>query len=134
MIDGSTGTILVVEDEPILRMVMSDHLGDLGYATIEAEDARAALPVLGGDLPIALMITDVDLPGMDGRALADQARAMRPGLGILFSTGDVAGIRLWPGFDAATMRAIGKPFEVEDLMHAISSLLKQPPEAARDGQ
>ncbi|SHE90024.1 CheY chemotaxis protein or a CheY-like REC (receiver) domain [Kaistia soli DSM 19436] len=134
MISSSTGIILVVEDEPILRMVMSDQLGDLGFTTIEAEDASAALPVLAGDLPIALMITDVELPGMDGRALAERALALRPSLGILFSTGDVAGIRLWPGFDPATMQAIGKPFEVKDLVAAMTALIKQPLEAAGEGQ
>lgn len=134
MINGSTGIILVVEDEPILRMVMSDQLGDLGYTTIEAEDASAALPVLSSDLPIALMITDVELPGMDGRALAERALELRPGLGILFSTGDVGAIRLWSGFDAATMRAIGKPFEVKDLADAITALTQLPLEAAGKSQ
>ncbi len=120
------GTILVVEDEPILRMVLSDHLADLGYETIEAENGSAALPVLESEAPIALMITDVDMPGMDGKALAAAARELRPSLGIVFSTGDTGAIRAWSGFDAAIMLAVSKPFEAKELAAAIDRFAAGP--------
>ncbi len=120
------GTILVVEDEPILRMVLSDHLADLGYRTIEAEDGNAALPVLEGDTALALVITDVDMPGMDGRALAEAARRLRPALGIVFSTGDTGAIRDWAGFDAAIMQAVSKPFQADELAAAIDRFAPKP--------
>ena len=121
-----SGTILVVEDEPILRMVMSDHLAELGFETIEAGAADDALPVLAGDLPLVLMVTDVDMPGLDGRALAGEARRLRPHLGIIFVTGDAGAIRFWPGYDETVMRAIGKPFVARELAAAIEALVDKP--------
>lgn len=120
------GTILLVEDEAVLRMVLADHLADLGYETIEAGDAGDALDVLGSGAALALMITDVDLPGMDGRALSTEARRLRPGLGILFSTGDVASVHAWPGFDPASMSTVGKPFTLEELAVAVGALAVPP--------
>jgi len=120
------GTVLLVEDEAILRMVLADQLADLGYETIEAGDAGGALDVLGGGAELALMITDVDLPGMDGRALSAEARRLRPGLGILFSTGDVNAVRDWPGYDPANMATVGKPFALDELARAVDALVSAP--------
>ncbi len=119
---AALGNILIVEDEPILRMVLADHLAELGYRTIEAADGEAALPILADDTDLLLMITDVDMPGVDGRGLAAEARRLRPGLGIVFVSGDAGAMPLWPGYDAARMRAVMKPFRAAELAVAIKDL------------
>ena len=129
---AASGTILVVEDEPILRMVLTDHLAELGFRTLEAADGDAALPILAGDTDILLMITDVDMPGLDGRGLAAEAGRLRPGLGIVFVSGDAGAMPLWPGYDAARMRAVMKPFRAAELAVAIKDLAPRlSPESAR---
>lgn len=119
-----SGSILIVEDEPIVRMLVVDHLTDLGYATIEAQDAPSALPVLEGEGDIALLLTDVGLPGMDGRQLAEAARGIRPDLRILFATGDAHGVTTWPGYSPDTMDLVGKPFDMDDLAGKVEALMR----------
>jgi CheY-like chemotaxis protein len=80
-------TVLIVDDEPVLRMLVTETLQDLGYDALEAGDAAAALQVIDSPARIDLLVTDVGLPGMNGRQLADAARALRPGLRVLFITG-----------------------------------------------
>jgi CheY-like chemotaxis protein len=81
-------TVLVVDDEPTVRMLITDVLEDAAYTVIEAIDAAAALLVIRSAAKIDLLITDVGLPGgMNGRQMADAAREMRPDLKILFITG-----------------------------------------------
>jgi CheY-like chemotaxis protein len=111
--------ILVVEDEPIVRMLVVDYLGELGYDTIEAVDAPSALDVLRGPGAIRLMLTDVGLPGMDGHELAGRARELRPGLKILFATG-------YGGSDPAMAEAavVGKPFNIEELAAKIRAMME----------
>ena len=73
-------TVLVVDDEPTVRMLVADVLADLGYAAIEAEDGPSGLRILEGRARVDLLITDVGLPGgMNGRQVADAARVLRPG-------------------------------------------------------
>ena len=88
--DAATGageTVLVIEDDSAVRLIISDVLRDLGYACIEASDGQAALPMLTSNTPLDLLITDVGLPGMNGRQIAEIARQHRPDLKILFVTG-----------------------------------------------
>ena len=81
-------TVLVVDDEPTVRMLVAEVLEELGYAAIEAPDGPSGLRMLQSDARIDLLITDVGLPGgMNGRQLADAARATRPDLKVLFITG-----------------------------------------------
>ena len=81
-------TVLVVDDEPSVRMLVTDVLGDLGYVAIEAADSVAGLKVLESNTRIDLLVTDVGLPGgMNGRQMADAARVRRPDLKVLFVTG-----------------------------------------------
>ena len=81
-------TVLVVDDEPTIRMLIADVLTDLGYAAIEAEDGASALKVLRSEARVDLLVTDLFLPGgMNGRQLADAARATRPSLPGMFITG-----------------------------------------------
>ncbi len=80
-------TVLIVDDEPTVRMLVTEVLEDLGYTAIEAADSAAGLQVLQSDVRIDLLITDVGLPGgMNGRQMADAARVSRPSLKVLFIT------------------------------------------------
>ncbi len=118
-------TVLVVEDEPVVRSVLIEVLHDLGYHALEAVDGREALGLLRGDWQLDLMVTDVGLPGgMNGRQLASLAREQRPGLKVLFVTGyaDAAGLSgdvLEPG-----MALIAKPFEAGNLARRIRALIE----------
>jgi PAS domain S-box-containing protein len=84
---GAGETVLVVEDDPTVRAFLLEVLADLDYAVCEAADGPAALPLLESTARIDLMVTDVGLPGLNGRDLAAAARRHRPGLKILFITG-----------------------------------------------
>ncbi|MCW6506926.1 PAS domain-containing protein [Lichenifustis flavocetrariae] len=118
------GTVLVVDDEPSVRMLVADVLGEAGCNAIEAEDGVAALKILESAVQIDLMVTDVGLPnGMNGRQVADAARALRPGLKILFITGYAENAVLGHGHLDAGMEVITKPFAMEVLGKRIGDLL-----------
>lgn len=80
--------LLLVEDEFLIRLTLSEVLADEGFEVVEAEDSDSALALLKDQDPFALMLTDIQLPGrFDGRALAEQARATRPDLPVIFMSG-----------------------------------------------
>ena len=111
--------LLVVEDDEIVRMLMLEVLGDLGYSVIEAENATAALEVLEDQRqPLALMMTDVGLPDMRGEALAAKARELRPLLPVLFASGYAENIDVPEG-----MHMIGKPFSIDQLSDKVQGIL-----------
>jgi len=87
MNDNRRRVILVVEDEPFIQMLIADFLEELGYATLVASDAKSALISLEADGELDLLLTDIGLPDMNGWALAEIARNLRPSLPILFATG-----------------------------------------------
>ncbi|MCH5556519.1 PAS domain-containing hybrid sensor histidine kinase/response regulator [Pseudomonas syringae] len=117
-------TILIVDDEPTVRMLLTDALGDLGYTLIEAADSLAGLKLLRSDVHIDLLITDVGLPGgMNGRQMADAGREVRPHLKTLFITGyaenaAIGDEQLGPG-----MRVLTKPFAIEALAARVQELM-----------
>lgn len=84
---GRGEVVMVVEDDPAVRLLVVDVLADLGYRTIEAVDSVAAIPILQSAVPIDLLVTDVGLPGINGRQLTEFARQQRPGLHVLFVRG-----------------------------------------------
>ena len=117
-------TILIVDDEPTVRMLASEVLGQLGYATMEAEDGKAGLATLNTDRPIDLLITDVGLPGgMNGRQVADAARAVRPDLKVLFVTGYAENAVLSPGHLAPGMHRLTTPFAMDELARRVKAIL-----------
>ncbi len=121
---GRGETVLVVDDEPTIRMLVADVLGELGYATIEAEDGAGGLAMLRSDQRIDLLVTDVGLPGgMNGRQVADAGRVLRPGLGVLFITGYAEAAVLGGGQLAPGMQVLTKPFTMEELTRRIRQLL-----------
>ncbi|WP_159107107.1 response regulator [Azospirillum sp. B4] len=116
------GTVLVVEDELVVRMVVIDILEEHGYAVIEAETAAQALPHLSGQDSIDLLLTDVGLPGMNGRDLAAEARRLRPGLKVLFATGYAEGASQRSAFVGEGMDYIAKPFDLDELGQKVRAL------------
>jgi len=118
-------TVLVIDDEPAVRMLIVDVLEETGYTAIEASDGPAGLRVLQSDARVDLLITDVGLPGgMNGRQVADAGRVVRPRLKVLFITGYaenavVSGGHLDPG-----MQIITKPFAMEALAVKIREMVE----------
>lgn len=118
-------TILIVDDEPSVRLLLTDLLTDLGYTPIEAADSSAGLKVLSSDVNIDLLITDVGLPGgMNGRQMAEAARQIRPDLKVLFITGYAEGSVIG-GKDplAPGMQVMIKPFAMEALASRVRELV-----------
>jgi PAS domain S-box-containing protein len=121
---AATGeTVLVVEDEPVVRGVILEMLGEQGYRTLEAVDGPAGLRQLRSDARIDLLVTDVGLPGMNGRQLADQAREMRPGLKVLFITGYAESVAIADGFLQPGMEMITKPFDLGKLSQRVRAMV-----------
>ncbi len=116
--------ICVVEDELIVRMLIVDHLEELGYHVVEADNASQALEMLSKGRPVDLLITDVGLPGMDGRQLASEARKLSPDLPILFATGYADGAVNRSDLVGRGMDMVGKPFDIDDLAEKIGALLE----------
>lgn len=113
---GQSQTVLVVDDEPALRMVVAEILEDDGYIVIEAADAPEGLRVLQSGVRIDLLITDLQLPGaMNGRQLADAGRALRPDLRLLFITGSAETVAVASGQLEAGMQVLTKPFTIDAL-------------------
>ena len=124
---GQGKTVLVVDDEPTVRMLVSDVLEDLGYLAIEVADGAAALRVLQSNAGIDLLVTDVGLPGgMNGRQVADAGRALRPGLKVLFITGYAENAVLSDGHLDPGMHVVTKPFAMDALATRIKELITSP--------
>ncbi|MGN6154577.1 MAG: PAS domain S-box protein [Sphingomicrobium sp.] len=122
--DGET--VLVVDDEPTVRMLVGDTLAELGYRGIEAADADSALKVLESDVNIDLLITDVGLPGgTNGKELADAARKSRPKLKILFITGYAENAAISNGHLEPGMHVLSKPFPMDKLASRIRSIIEE---------
>ena len=117
-------TVLIVDDEPSVRMLVADALGDAGFHCLEAADGPAALRILESRARIDLLVTDVGLPGgLNGRQVADAARTLRPGLKILFVTGYAENAVLNHGHIEHGMEVLTKPFAVDDLRRRVATLL-----------
>ena len=116
-------TVLVVEDEAAVRMLVLEVLEELGYQVLEAVDANSALPVLRSDQRVDLLVSDFGLPGMNGHQLVEIARQHRPELKVLFITGyapnaEVRGDFLGPGMDM-----LAKPFNIDVLATKVRQLI-----------
>ncbi len=121
---GQGETVLVVDDEPTVRMLVTEVLEDLGYTAIEAADGPAGLQVLRSDVRLDLLVTDVGLPGgMNGRQVADAGRAVRPDLKVLFITGYAENAVVGNGHLDPGMHVLTKPFAMEALASRIKELI-----------
>ena len=117
-------TVLIVEDDPTVRELVLEVLRDLGYQALEAHDGPSGLVVLESERHIDLLVTDVGLPGLNGRQLADRARQIRPDLKILFITGYAENATFGNGVLDAGMQMITKPFVVEVFATKIKEIIE----------
>ena len=120
---GEGETVLVVEDDDSVRMLLVDTLKELGYRVIEAVDGTQALPIIEGKGRIDLVVSDVGLPGLNGRQLAEIAIAARPDLNVLFITGYAAAAAARAEFLAPGMEMITKPFAIDDFAQKVKEML-----------
>ena len=129
--DGTAGiesgygeTVLVVDDEATVRMLIVDLLQDAGYRVIEAADGPGSLKFLQSDTRIDLLVTDVGLPGgMNGRQVADAGRALRPELKVLFITGYAENAIIGNGHLEPGMQVITKPFAIDALANRVRDMI-----------
>ena len=117
-------TVLIVEDDPAVRVLVSVVLKELGYSFVEAGDANTALPIIESDQRIDLMISDVGLPGMNGRQLAEIGRQLRPQLKVLFITGYAEHAAVRGGFLDPGMQLITKPFTFDLLTAKVREMIQ----------
>ncbi|MBU0774740.1 MAG: response regulator, partial [Alphaproteobacteria bacterium] len=123
-----TGTILLVEDEDMVRAVAERALVRQGYTVLTASDGEQGLEVLAGDVAIDLLISDVVMPNMDGPAMVAQARRAFPDLPVLFMSG-YAEEQLRKSIDIANVAFLPKPFSVNQLAEAARDALATRPVA-----
>jgi PAS domain S-box-containing protein len=117
-------TVLVIDDEAVVRMLVVDILEELGYVALEAGDGPEGLKVLRSKARVDLLITDVGLPGgLNGRQVAEAARAMRPELKVLFITGYAEHAVLNHSHLDPGMQVVTKPFAVEELGRKVQAIL-----------
>ena len=122
---GGGEVVLVIDDDPTIRMLVAEVLAEAGYAVIEAPDGAAGLKVLESNARIDLLITDVGLPGgMNGRQVADAARVSRPNLKVLFITGYAENAVIGQSRLERGMFVMTKPFQMELLSRRIREIIE----------
>ena len=122
--------VLLVEDEPLVRIVLSELLADSGFRVLEAANAQEALTILGAELDVRVMLTDVDMPpGLNGYELARHVHERWPGVGILVTSG-----RQWPTDGDLPQGAafLTKPMPNEVLVFYVKAAVERAIRAAED--
>jgi PAS domain S-box-containing protein len=121
---GDGETVLVIDDEPIVRMLIVEILEEAGYTALEADDGPSGMRIINSGVRLDLLITDVGLPGgMNGRQVADAARVSRPGLKVLFVTGYAENAAVAGGHLERGMAVITKPFVMTELAATITEMI-----------
>lgn len=113
--------LLLVEDDPLLRMTLAEVLGEAGFAVLEAEDAESALGMVAAHDDLALLLTDINLPGADGFALARAARRLRPGLPVVYASGRLTETDPQRALPGAPFLA--KPFSVSTALDTLNGAM-----------
>jgi PAS domain S-box-containing protein len=121
---GEGEAVLLVEDDAVVRGLILDALSELGYLVMEAEDGPSAISILETPTKIDLLVTDIGLPGLNGRQVAEAARRSRPGLKVLFMTGYAEMAALSGGFLEPGMHLLTKPFPMEALAERIKDMIE----------
>ncbi len=122
---GHGETVLVIDDEETVRMLVAEVLGEAGYHVIEAPDGPSGLEILRSDRRIDLLVSDVGLPGgMNGRQVADAARVDRPDLRVLFITGYAENAAVGNGLLAPGMEVLTKPFVMAELALKVHEMIE----------
>jgi CheY-like chemotaxis protein len=120
---GAGETVLVIEDDPVVRELVVEILQETGYRALQAGDGPAGLKILNSGQRVDLLVTDVGLPGMNGRQVADAGRLERPDLKVLFITGYAENAALASGFLEPGMAMITKPFAVDLLIERVREMI-----------
>lgn len=119
----STSTILLVDDDPIVRSTTAELLHELGHTVTDVSGAEPALALLRGGAVFDLLMTDYAMPDLNGAELAKAARDLRPDLPVLFATGYADGDQL-AGFSAQNTVVLAKPFSTAALANAVTAALQ----------
>jgi signal transduction histidine kinase len=121
---GRGETVLVIDDEPTVRMLITEVLDSLGYVTLQAADGASGLLLLQSAQRIDLLVTDVGLPGgLNGRQVADAGRNLRPDLKVLFITGYAHNALEWEDQLEPGMHLLTKPFSLDDLTDRVTRVI-----------
>ncbi len=121
---GTGEAVLIVDDEPLIRMLVREVVEESGYLALEAGDAASALATLRSEVRIDLLIADLGLPGgMNGRQMADAALQARPELKVLFITGYIDHPALNPASLTAGMQVMMKPFSIDGLTSTLRNMI-----------
>jgi CheY-like chemotaxis protein len=120
---GGAETILLVEDDALVRQYAQAQLAALGYRVLQAEDGEQALRILQGGATVDLLFTDVVMPGMSGRDLAQRALAQRPGLPVLYTSGYTEDTMVHHGRLDGDVHLLAKPYRRDELARAIRAML-----------
>jgi CheY-like chemotaxis protein len=127
-----TETVLLVEDEDAVRMMALHALQSSGYAVLDAEDGEQALRVVQTfGIPIRLLVTDVVMPGVGGRELADRLQALQPGLRVLYMSGYTDDEVVRRGVEADRVHFLPKPFSPHLLTQRVREVLDAPANVSR---
>jgi CheY-like chemotaxis protein len=118
--------VLVVEDDAVVRGLITEVLDELGYLALEAADGVAAAKILESPSPIDLLITDIGLPGINGWQVAEAAHRVRPGLKVLFMSGYADAAETPSAPLGSGMQVMTKPFAIETLMTRIRAMIEGP--------
>jgi CheY-like chemotaxis protein len=119
---GDGERVLLVEDDDDVRRVTVDMLTELGFSVLSASNGTEALAIIDQAPDLLLMVTDVVMPGMNGRKLAEAARARRPGLKVLFTTGYTRNAIVHNGTLDEGVELLAKPFALEDIAAKIAQI------------
>lgn len=119
----STEVVLVVEDEFQVRQITTENLRELGYSVIEAANGREALALLANRPDVSLLFTDIVMPEMNGRELADQVHTLLPGLPVLYTTGYTRNAIIHNGMVDYGIAFLPKPFTIEQLARKVRLVL-----------
>ena len=122
--EGNVARILLAEDDAATRSMVARALAGDGHGVTEAEDGQAALAVLlANPAAIDVLVTDVEMPGLDGIELAKTALAARPSLKVLLITGHAGGLSRAEGLAAPGVRSLSKPATLEKVRAEVKALL-----------
>ena len=120
--DGKIFTVLLAEDEAMLRVVVRETLRRAGYAVIEAPDGTAGLEILQSDRSIDVLLSDVKMPGLNGYQLAEAGLSLRPGMGVMLMTG-YADEEIPDAIREASIAVIRKPFNFANLAADVRAVI-----------
>ena len=117
-------TVLVVDDEPLVRAVVCENLRDFGWRALEGRDAQEAIQILQGNEPVHLVVSDIQMPGMDGFELLRWIKEHRPQVRVLLASG-VESVKTASGYLGPPRWLIFKPYSIAELDARLREMLAE---------